>query len=154
MKKIVFTILVLACTLTVYAQKNTDESKIMIDSAINIKYVKYKEATKNQNIDYFENLYLINEQNQPLNYLASASRFKSISIYDDRNRKILAKGIQAWKVFTTINKNKFVVTIIDFNITYKNHNYNFGNGGGSQIVFEYDCQNDNWKLVSSQTKGN
>lgn len=154
MKTIFPTVIVLICSLAGYAQKSLDESQFMIDSAINITYSNYKEATKNQNINYFENLYLINEQDQPLNYLPSSNKFKSISIYDHRNRKFLRKRIHAWKVFTAINANRFIVTIVDFYITYKNHNYNFGNGGGSQTVFKYDCQKGSWQLVSSQIQGN
>lgn len=154
MKKILFTILVLTCALAVHAQASKDEYKSMTDSAINIKYVQYKKGTTNQNKDYFENLYLINEQDQPLNYLPSSRRFKSINVYDDRNKKILSKGIYAWKAFAALNKNRFKITIIDFFITYKNHNYNFANGGGSETVFEYDCDKGIWKLVSSETKGN
>lgn len=154
MKKLVLTVIVFIFSLTIYAQEKSDESKIMIDSAVKIKYIKYMEASKNQNTDYLENLYLIDEQDQPLNYLSSSSKLKSIQIYDDRNKKILTKGIHAWKVFTKIDKNKFIVNIVDFHITYRSHNYNFSNGGGSQTIFEYDCQNDKWRLISSQLRGN
>jgi hypothetical protein len=155
MKKILFTIVVLACTFRVHAQTSKDEYNAMIDSAINMRYVEYKVATKNQNnAHYLENLYLINEQNQPLNYLPSSRRFKSISVYDDRNRKLFIKGIYAWKVLAALNKNRFVVNTIDFYITYKKHNYNFANGGGSETVFEYDCATGTWKLISTKTKGN
>jgi hypothetical protein len=155
MKKILFAIVVLACTLRVHAQTSKDEYRVMIDSAINIKYAEYKAATKNQtNANYLENLYLINEQNQPLNYLTSSGKFKSISVYDDRNRKLLSKGIYAWKVLPALNKNRLIVDIVDFFITYKNHNYNFANGGGSETVFEYDCGKGTWILISTKTKGN
>jgi hypothetical protein len=155
MKKIVFTILVVTCALATHAQVSKDEYKTMIDSAINIKYAQYKQPNKNQsNAYYLENLYLLNEQDQSLNYLPSSGKFKTISVYDERNRKILSKGIYAWKVFTTLNRNKFTVTIIDFYITYKKHNYRFGNGGGSEAVFEYNCDQNNWKLISSENKGN
>jgi hypothetical protein len=145
---------ILAFCLKVHAQQK-DEYKTMVDSAINNKFTQFQEATKKQNNkDYLENLYLLNEQDQPLNYLRSSSKFKLISVYDDRNRKLVTKGIYAWKVFTTLNKNQFIVNIVDFYITYKNHNYNFANGGGAKTIFEYDCRESTWKLVTSQSKGN
>ena len=155
MKKTFFIVLVLIAALKVNAQQNKDEYKVMIDSAICIKYTAFKAATKNQNNkDYFDNLYLLNEQDQPLNYLPSSNKFKAITVYDDRNRKIIKKGIYAWKVFASLNNNRFTVTIVDFYITYKNHNYNFANGGGSKTTFEYECGSNNWKLLSSENKGN
>lgn len=147
--------LVLISSLGCYAQQSKDEYKTMIDSVINIKYAAFKAASKNQNSKYYlENLYLLNEQDQPLNYLPSSSKFKVITVYDERNRKVVAKGIYAWKVFPVLNKNHFTVTIVDFYITYKNHNYNFANGGGSKTIFEYDCDQNNWKILSSENKGN
>ncbi|WPU96484.1 hypothetical protein SNE25_13230 [Mucilaginibacter sabulilitoris] len=155
MKKALFVIIALVITLAVHAQTSKDEYKAMIDSAINIKYNQYKQATKNQtNTYYLENLYLLNEQNLPLDYLPSSSKFKAMSVYDDRNRKVLSNGIYAWKVLTALNTNKLKITIIDFYITYKKHNYSFRNGGGSEAVFEYDCGKGIWKLVSFETKGN
>lgn len=155
MRNVLFIIIALASASTVRAQANKDEFKVMIDSAINIKYAQYKQATKNQNNkDYLENLYLLNDQNQPLNYLPSSNKFKSISVYDSRSQKIIKKGIYAWKVLPALSGNKLIINIIDFFITYKNNNYNFGNGGGSQIAFEYDCEKGIWRLISSQTKGN
>jgi len=154
MKSIFFIIGVLVCCLKVHAQQK-DEYKIMVDSAIAIKYKQFKEATeKLSNKNYLENLYLLNEQDQPLNYLPSSGKFKAISVYDDRNRKAFAKGVYAWKVFTALNKNQFMVTIVDFYITYKNHNYNFANAGGSKTVFEYQCDHKDWELLSSKSEGN
>lgn len=154
MKKVSLLVIVSCFVALVKAQTSNDALKIMIDSAIKIKYNRYQQAKKNLSKDYLENLYLINEQNQALDYLPSSNKFKPINIYDHRNKKILSKGIYAWKVFTKINGNKFIVTIIDFYITYKKNNYDFGNGGGSTIVFNYNCEKAKWNLVSSETKGN
>lgn len=157
MKKVFLIVGMLVCGLIVHAQQNKDEFKVMIDSAVNIKYTQLADAIKKgNNKDYFINLYLLNEQDQPLNYLYTANKpkFKSISIYDNQNRKTVEKGINAWKVFTVLNKNQFVITITDFYITYKNHNYNFANGGGSKTIFEYNCEENKWKLITSQNIGN
>lgn len=157
MKKVLLIAGMLVCGLNVHAQQNKDEFRTMIDSAVNIKYTQLAAAVnKGNNKDYFENLYLLNEQDQPLNYLCTANKLKLkfISVYDNRSRKTIEKGIYAWKVFTALNKNQFVITITDFYITYKNHNYNFANGGGSKTIFEYICEENKWKLITSQNKGN
>jgi len=154
MKKILFSIIVLVCTLTAYAQQGKDEYKSMIDSAINIMYNRYSTIPKKQNDDdYLNNLYLFNEQNLPLNYIPSSSKFKIINLFDDRNIKLLTKGIYAWKVLATLNKNSFKITIINFFITYKKHNLNFANGGGSESAFEYDCDKNEWRLISFENSG-
>lgn len=95
----------------------------------------------------------MDEQNQTLLSSSQKDKFKSIYVYDIRNRRILKKGINAWKVFTVLNKNVFVITIIDFYITYGNRNYNFANGGGSKTTFEYSCEDHKWKLISFEIKG-
>ena len=148
-----FIVLILIFASRVNAQQSKDEYKTMIDSAIIIKYNAYKVANQN-NKYHVNNLYLLNDQDQTLNYLPSSSKFKAIAVYDDRNRKVITKGIYAWKVFTSLNHNRFTITIVDFYITYKSHNYNFGNGGGSTTIFEYECDTKNWKLISYENKGN
>lgn len=154
MKVFFFITIILVCVLTVHAQQNKDDYKTMVDSAITMKYTQLLETSKKQKNEYYlENLYLLNEQDQPLSYVSSSSKFKFINVYDDRNRKVLSKGIYAWKVFTALNKNKFVVTIIDFYITYKKRNYDFSNGGGARTVFEYSCDEDKWKLITSENRG-
>ncbi|MEV4887756.1 hypothetical protein MRBLMN1_006352 [Chitinophaga ginsengisegetis] len=154
MKVAFFITIILVCVLTVHAQQNKDDYKTMVDSAIAMMYTQFLETSKKQKSwHYLENLYLLNEHDQPLSYVSSSSRFKFINIYDDRNKKILSKGIYAWKVFAALNKNKFVVTIIDFYITYKSRNYRFSNGGGSETVFEYSCDEDKWKLIAFDNRG-
>ncbi|NLR80522.1 hypothetical protein [Chitinophaga eiseniae] len=154
MKVIIFTATILFCAFNVHAQQNKDDSKAMIDSAIAMMYAQFWETGKQQKNEYYlESLYLLNEQDQPLTYVPSSSKFKFINIYDDRNRKVLSKGIYAWKVLTALNKNKFVITIINFYITYKNRSYNFSNGGGSTTVFEYSCNEDQWKLLTFNNQG-
>lgn len=154
MKKIFFIVSILAYCFKADAQQNKDEYKLMVDSAISIMYTQYSDVIKKQNTDYYlNNLYLLNEQNLPLNNVPSSDKFKLINIYDAQNRKVLSKGIYAWKVFTTLRKNQFTINIVDFYITYKNHNYNFSNGGGSTTVFEYSCDDGNWRLITSKNRG-
>ncbi|MBS0030025.1 hypothetical protein ACTJJ0_21300 [Chitinophaga sp. 22321] len=154
MKKIFFIVSILAYCFKADAQQNKDEYKLMVDSAISIMYTQYSDVIKKQNTDYYlNNLYLLNEQNLPLNYVPSSDKFKLMNVYDAQNRKVLSKGIYAWKVFTTLRKNQFTINIVDFYITYKNHNYNFSNGGGSTTVFEYSCDDGKWRLITSKNRG-
>jgi len=143
---------VFLCCFKANAQEKQDECKHMIDSAIKLKYALLQKAP-GKNDNYLENLYLLNEQDQPLNYLNSSNKFKFIRVYGNQSRKILAKGIYAWKVFTTLNQNQFTIKIIEFYITYKNHNYSFGNGGGSKTIFEFDCNQHKWLMLSSENSG-
>lgn len=154
MKKIFFIVSILAYCFKADAQQNKDEYKLMVDSAISIMYTQYSDVIKKQNTDYYlNNLCLLNEQNLPLNYVPSSNKFKLMNVYDVQNRKVLSKGIYAWKVFTTLRKNQFTINIVDFYITYKNRNYNFSNGGGSTTVFEYSCDDGKWRLITSENRG-
>jgi len=148
----VFFCVSISCAKINAQQKNDYNS--MLDSAINLRYNQFTAATRNSDKNYFENLYRINEEDQSFNNLTSSKKFKSINIYYIHNRDVLRHGIYAWKVFTTLNKNHLLVTIISYFITYKSHNYNFANGGGSKTIFEYDCSEGGWKLISNENSGN
>ena len=155
MKKIILFSGLIFCFLRASGQETKDELKKMIDSAIAIKYSLLIKANKNgSNNDYINNLYLIDQQNNPISYLDKSSKFKYIEIYDRRNRKTMKSGIYAWKVFTVLNGDELVITIVDFYITYMKHNYNFSNSGGSKTIFKYSCTENGWKLVDSKYKGN
>ena len=155
MKKVISVVIFLTVPFFIYAQSEKDDLKIMIDTAIQIKYLPFVHNLKAAGEDQGD-LYLIDEQNRPLNYLHLPDSFKLrfINILDIGNRTIMKKGVHAWKVFTKLTKNQFVVSIIDFRIKYTgNNNYDFSNGGGAEAVFEYDCSENKWKLVSSQDRG-
>jgi hypothetical protein len=153
MKRIFFGMILLICCLTLRAQQAKDEFKTMVDSAISIKYSHLIETSKSMDDNYINNLYLMDEQNQPLNYLYKPKKFKFIEVFNSRNTKIITKGIYAWKVFTNLKGNEFVINIVDFYITYKKHNYNFSNGGVSKTIFRYSCDENKWKLISSINSG-
>lgn len=104
MKKIIFIIIISTCTLKASAQKSIDEYKLMVDSAININYLKYQQFSKILVADYFESLYLINEQNLALDYLPLSKKFKTINILDKRNEKLVSRGICVWKVYTELDR--------------------------------------------------
>lgn len=147
---------ILVCSFKLYAQHEKDDLRKMVDSTINMKYVQVIATDKRGNIgSYFDNLYLINEQNQPLDYVPVYNnlKLKQINIYNKENRKVLKKGINAWKVLTVLNRNMLEVKIIDFHITYKNNSYHFSNGGGTIAIFEFSCDEGKWKLSSFRNRG-
>lgn len=138
---------VFACV-TVYGQ-NKDEYKRMVDTAI-ILQTRNAEQTP-----YKDDIYLIDQKDQAY-YLSldnEKNKFNSINLYDKKNRSRLKKGIHAWKILPVLKGNRLIVNIIDFNITYKNRNYNFANGGGATVVFEYHCDTSKWVLVNTKWSG-
>jgi hypothetical protein len=171
MKKIIFLILCFLFYASIFkAQKLDNEWNVLRDSAIVIKaddlYKFYNEQlskdvhTENWKIflDNFthsiNNLYLLDENNKSFKInKTSKISFKGIDIYDKKNRKLLKQGIDVWKVIQILNGNRITITIIDFKVTYKNKNYQFANGGGSTIVFEYSCSEDQWKLLTVKHSG-
>jgi hypothetical protein len=124
MKSIIWIILVILSHPS-FGQEKMDDYKRLVDSAIVMQTalpIFYE--TK-------ENIYLINESNE--SYILSSdkeqAKFKSIIIYSKKNRKLLKKGIRAWKVVPLLNKDKLIVHILDLVVTYKNKRYNFANAG-------------------------
>jgi len=116
----------------------------MIDSAIVMQKMAYK-----------PNVYLIDAKDQPYTLSSDKLRdkFKTISLYEKRNRKQLKRGIKAWKIIPVLTGNKLTIDIIDFIITYKNNNYAFGNGGGATVTFEYSCDKKKWILLENKWIG-
>ena len=134
-----------------YSQKHESEYKKMIDSALTImmqKMINPGGTSKNND------LYLLDENDRPYPYFhTSLMYFKSIDLTKASNDKRLKQGIKAWKIIPVLKGNRMTITIIDFRITYKNNNYNYANGGGSESVFEYSCDKNAWLLVASKTGG-
>lgn len=138
---------IFACD-TIYGQ-NKDEYKRMVDTAIILQ------TLNSDQIPYKEGIYLIDQEDQAY-YLSSdneKNKFNSIDIYDKKNRGRLRKGIRAWKILPVLNGNKLIVNIIDFNITYKKHKYNFANGGGASVIFEYHCDTGKWLVMYKKWSG-
>ncbi|UOX34444.1 hypothetical protein LXD69_02775 [Flavobacterium sediminilitoris] len=165
-------ILFLGINLSLFSQNNTDNYKTMLDSAVVIKlnevYKHYNEELKkdiktenwksyiSEYKNRLENIYLIDNNHNPFHldkYKPVTNNFKEINLYEKKNKKILKKGINAWKVSSTLSKNQLSIFIIDFIITYSDGKYNFSNGGGSTIIFKYDCNKMNWELINNTTVG-
>lgn len=121
---------------------NGDNYRQLIDSAIVI----------NQNNLIIKNdaVYVTNADNTK--YLSFNNLLKdkilTIDIYNKKNKKRLKTGIHIWKIFPNMNKNKLIIKIIYYNLTFKHKNYNFVNEGGTIIVFEYSCKDEKWLLAS------
>jgi hypothetical protein len=132
-----------------FGQNRIDDYRKMIDSAV-IMQTALPRIFENK-----EDTYLIDQNDQPYILVSNKdqAKFKSISVYAKKNRKLLKDGINAWKVMPTLDNNKLVIHIVNFTITYKKHNYNFANGGGAKVIFEYSCTNDKWVLTESKWSG-
>ncbi|OPC33592.1 hypothetical protein BAX97_04655 [Elizabethkingia meningoseptica] len=171
MKKIIFlTWCFLFYSFTIRAQNLENEYKTLKDNAIEIYvnefYTFYtQEMSKNIQTENFKlykqqlsnkinNLYLLDENNRSFKIKAiSKIQFKEIDIYDKKNRNILKKGINVWKVIEVLNRNKITIRIIDSSVMYKNKNYQFTSEGGAEIVFEYSCKENQWKLLTKKHSG-
>ncbi len=125
-------------------QSGVNEYKKMIDSAIIMQPAQLE-----------GNVYLIDQNNQPyiLESDKSEQKFKSISIEAKENRKLIKRGIRIWKILPVLNKNQLMITIVDFYVSYRRKNYNFLNGGGANIKFEYSCEEKQWILIESNWLG-
>lgn len=148
MKNILLIILIFISYIS-FGQGKIDEYKKMIDSAIIIQ----NSLTSSSPGDRI--IHLVDQNDNPYILMIDKDqqKFKSIAVYSKENRKLIKKGIRAWKVLPVLSKNKLIVTIIDFYITYKNKNYNFANGGGAKVVFEYSCSQNKWILAESNWSG-
>lgn len=143
----IIVLVVFACV-TVYGQ-NKDEYKRMVDTAIILQTMNPEQTP------YKDGIYLIDQKDQAY-YLSldnEKNKFNSINVYDKKNRGRLKKGIHAWKILPVLNGNRLIIKIVDFNITYKNRNYNFANGGGATVIFEYDCDTSKWVLMNTKWSG-
>jgi hypothetical protein len=132
-----------------YCQSKNDDYKKMIDSAIVIQ------TMHPDKVPYRTGIYLIDAKDQAyiLKSDVDQKKFSSINVYDKKNKKLLEKGINAWKVLPVLSGNKLIVSIIDFNITCKRNNYSFANGGGATVVFEYLCDKGRWVFRETKWSG-
>ena len=151
MKIIIFCIGYFLINNCLYSQEITNDFKTLIDSAIHIKCSQIL-AADNVDKEYLKKIYIVNENGQSM-MLSKGNKLNTLNIYDRKNKHILKKGLHIWKVVTILEKNKFIINIIDFQVTYKRNNYDFANGGGTKIIFEFSCDENNWKLIYNKTQG-
>lgn len=140
-----------------YSQKQENDYKLLIDSALTLKVNEFIKVQKGDNaIDINQsNYYLIDENNFPYKYNRTFERikFKSIDLSHPKNKQLLRKGIRVWKIIPTLKSNNLKVDIIEFMVTYRENTYKFLNGGGAEIEFEYSCESNKWVLIKFSNKG-
>ena len=168
MRKIIY-ILLLSFTSLMYSQdKNKNDYKILVDSAIVIYgngYYKFYEKQLEKHIsDYADkinsenfknnitNIYLIDENGNPLfiNNNYSKIKFKQMFVFDKKNRNIIRKeefGIKTWKVIPKLEENRLNIKIVDCNLNYKDNEYFYKldfESPNTIITFEYSCSEKKW----------
>lgn len=164
--------LVLLFAMKAYSQdKKTNDYKILIDSSIVIKandYYKFynEQLAKDihtENWKYYieklkksiNSIYIIDQDGRSidLNSIKTQIPLKTLDVYDKKNKILLKKGVAIWKVIPVLKGDVLTITIIDANMYYKNKRYNFINGGGSTIVFQYSCEEKKWVLIKEEHTG-
>lgn len=170
MKKIVY--LLILFSINVFSQnKNENDYKKLIDSALVIKasdfskfyHQQLKKDEKSDNWNKYltnlkntiNNIYVIDENSSSvkLQNVKISIPLKTIDIDHHKNRRLLKKGINVWKVIPILHGNQLEIVIIEFKVIYKNKGYEFANGGGSTIVFQYSCEKEKWNLIKEEHKG-
>lgn len=168
--KNIFLVIFLITSINLFSQNKVDDYKRLIDSTIVIKSIEtynnfQSELNKNIKTDnwkYYidnykhsiENMYLLDSNNHSYQMGLRKNinvKFKEIDIYNKKNSKLLKKGIDVWKIIPSLENNKLEVTIINFKVTLHKDEYQFVNGGGTTIVFEYLCNEKKWTLVSNKS---
>lgn len=141
-------VIVFSCTVS-HGQVKEDDYKKMIDTAIIMQTTGYSKTP------YRSGIYLIDSKDQIyiLTSNTDKKKFGYINVYDKKNKKLLKKGVNVWKVLPVLSGNKLVVSIIDFNVTYKKNNYNFANVGGATVTFEYLCDQNKWVFKETNWSG-
>lgn len=151
--------------------KRENDYKKLIDSALVLKandlykfynkQLQQEEKTDNWNINInnlketINNIYVIDENYFPikLENVNANIPLKTIDIENPKHRSKVKKGINVWKVIPVLSGNELDITIINFTVTYKNKLYQFSNGGGSTVIFQYSCEEKTWKLIKEDHKG-
>lgn len=135
-----------------HSQQN--DYKRLIDSAISlkIKYIIEFSTNIEQRNTLLNDIYLMDNNESPYIYSSTnyGIQFKTIDIKSSKSKKILKKGIKAWKVFPILKDNKFTIKVIYFRVFYKNNSCYFVHNGGTQVVFLYSCEEKKW--VQSEFK--
>ena len=164
--------LVLLFVINVYSQeKTTNDYKTLIDSSIVIKADDFHKFYNEQfvkdihteNWKYYleklkkniNSLYItsLDGSSIDLSSIKTQIPLKTLNVYDQKNKRLLKKGISIWKVIPVLKGNVLTVTILDAKLTYKNNKYNFINGGGSTIIFQYSSEEKKWVLIKEEHTG-
>lgn len=171
MRKIILFVLIITFTNFFSQNKKENDYKKLIDSALVLKandlykfynkQLQQQEKDVNWNIninnlkEIINSIYVINENFSPvkLENVNADIPLKTLDIENPKNRKILKKGLNVWRIIPVLSGNELKITIINFTVTYKNKLNHFSNGGGSIIIFQYSCEEEKWKLIKEEHKG-
>lgn len=141
--------MLLVTAIALAQNKNTNEYKILVDSAISVVVENYYQQL-NENISKKSFIiYIVDENSKPidLDNVKSKLLLKTIDVNNKKNRKLLKKGLRILKIQPFLQGNTITITIIDFLVNYKNKEYHYFNNGGSSVLFEYSCKEEKWVLT-------
>ncbi|KLT65387.1 hypothetical protein [Pedobacter sp. BMA] len=149
MKSIILIFAILFAGTVSYGQIKDDDYKKMIDTAI------VMQTNGSNKTPYRPGIYLIDAKDQGymLTSAANKKKFGYINVYDKKNKNLLKKGINAWKVLPVLSGNRLIIRVIDLNVIYRNNIYKFGNGGGAAVTFEYLCDKNKWVFKETNWSG-
>ncbi|MDH5379726.1 MAG: hypothetical protein OEW75_02675 [Cyclobacteriaceae bacterium] len=122
---------------TSYNTESKDSSNIYYFSLL--KYCDYLDKLDSQpSIIYIERNYLITDK------LPSRIRNYELKYFDQRDVKRFLKGKNQMTlvriVSLRVNEDSFFVNVIPFTVSYKKKNFNYLNGGGLGVKFEFDVE--------------
>ncbi|KFE98921.1 hypothetical protein IX39_16075 [Chryseobacterium formosense] len=171
MRRIILCVFTIIFTNFFSQSKRDNDYKKLIDSALILKandtYRFYnKELEREEKADNWKiylhnfkkkinNIYIIDENHLPVNLenVKTDIPLKTIDIENPKNRSVIKKGLDAWKIIPILSENELKINIIAFKVTYKHKLLQFSNGGGSTIIFQYSCEEKKWKLIKEKHKG-
>lgn len=151
MKKYLFILLFLSASLS-FSQTKENDLKELYSIAIENHISKLKEFGSEdiKSLNFISN-------DIPQSYLPkeiNGNKIHYISIYDKKNKAILKKGLRVISIQPIhLSGNRITINLIDFNVTYKNKNYDFANGGGSTSIFEYSSPDNQWRHQETKYSG-
>ncbi len=154
-KTIILTTLLLAFSIKSFSQQgfNTekkDSSNVYYYSLI--KYCDYLDMQKDKaRIIYVEKNYLI------MNDLPDKIKGHVIKYMDNGDIIDHLKGRESMTLVRIVplrvKENDFFVNVIPFGVTYKKKNFNYVNGGGLGVKFEFDLKTNGLIFKSSEMGG-
>lgn len=146
--RILLVILLLCFLSKAYSQKTENDYKRLIDSSISLKIKNIIEFSTNidQRNVQLNNIYLLDENSLPYKYLSrnDSVKFKTIDVHSKKNRKVLKKGIKAWKISAFLKNTTLKISIVYLTVTYEKRKYYYTRNNVTQVIFEYSCEEKKW----------
>lgn len=145
-------VILLLCFLSkAYSQKTENDYKRLIDSSISLKTKDIIQSSTNidQRNVLLNNIYLIDENSLPYKYLSTIDsiEFKTIDVHSHKNRKVLRRGIKAWKISAALKNTILKIAIVYLTVSYEKGKYYYTRNNVTQVIFEYSCGEKKWIQV-------